>query len=156
LATELSGWSGEARPRLVVRQPRDEAEFQAALALRYAVFCDEQGVPEADEIDGRDREALQVVAVRGGHVIGTCRMLVEDGIGKLGRMAVARSARRGGIGARLLTEAEAAAGAAGVRRVILAAQVDAERFYSDHGYHTVGGHFMDAGIEHVRMEKALR
>ena len=143
-------------PELAVRPPRDEAELRAALALRHDVFCVEQGVPEADEIDGRDREALQVVAVRGGRVIGTCRMLVEDGIGKLGRMAVARSARRGGIGARLLTEAEAAAGAAGVRRVILAAQVDAERFYSDHGYHTVGGHFMDAGIEHVRMEKALR
>ena len=40
--------------------------------------------------------------------------------------------------------------------MILAAQVDAERFYSARGYHTVGGHFVDAGIEHVRMEKALR
>jgi len=127
-------------PELAVRPPRDEAELRAALALRHDVFCVEQGVSEADEIDGRDGEALHVVAVRDGRVVGTCRVLVDDGIGKLGRMAVARGARRGGVGAQLLD----------------AAQVDAERFYSARGYHTVGGHFVDAGIEHVRMEKALR
>ena len=143
-------------PELAVRRPRDEAENRAALALRHDVFCTEQGVSEGDEIDDRDAEALHVVAVRGGRVIGTCRMLVEGGLGKLGRMAVERGSRRGGIGARLLDEAEAAAGAAGARRVILAAQVEAEPFYASHGYYTVGGHFMDAGIEHVRMEKALR
>jgi ElaA protein len=143
-------------PDLAVRPPRDAAEWQAALALRHDVFCTEQGVSEADEVDGRDGEALQVVAVRDGRVIGTCRMLVENGVGKLGRMAVERDARRGGIGVRLLQAAEAAAADAGARRVILAAQVDAQRFYSAHGYHTVGGHFLDAGIEHVRMERALR
>jgi ElaA protein len=143
-------------PDLAVRPPRDAAEWGAALALRHDVFCTEQGVSEADEVDGRDGEALQVVAVRDGRVIGTCRMLVENGVGKLGRMAVERDARRGGIGVRLLQAAEAAAADAGARRVILAAQVDAQRFYSAHGYHTVGGHFLDAGIEHVRMERALR
>jgi predicted GNAT family N-acyltransferase len=143
-------------PDLAVRPPRDEAEYRAALALRRDVFCDEQGVSEAHEIDGRDHEALHVVAVRDGRVIGTCRMLVEGGVGKLGRMAVARDARRGGIGARLLVAAEAAARAHRARRVILAAQVDAERFYAAHGYIAIGAHFEDAGIEHVRMEKALR
>ncbi|HEX4626270.1 MAG TPA: GNAT family N-acetyltransferase [Solirubrobacteraceae bacterium] len=143
-------------PELAVRPARDEAELRAALALRHDVFCVEQGVSEADEIDGRDGEALHVVAVRDGRVVGTCRVLVDDGIGKLGRMAVAPGARRGGVGARLLDAAEAGARAEGAGRVILAAQVDAERFYSARGYHTVGGHFVDAGIEHVRMEKALR
>ena len=126
-------------PELAVRPPRDEAELRAALALRHEVFCVEQGVSEADEIDGRDGEALHVVAVRNGRVVGT-----------------SRGARRGGVGAQLLDAAEAGARAAGAGRVILAAQVDAQRFYSARGYHTVGGHFVDAGIEHVRMEKALR
>ena len=78
-------------PELAVRPPRDEAELRAALALRHDVFCVEQGVSEADEIDGRDGEALHVVAVRNGRVVGTCRVLIDDGIGKLGRMAVARA-----------------------------------------------------------------
>jgi predicted GNAT family N-acyltransferase len=89
-------------------------------------------------------------------VIGTCRVLVEGGLGMLGRMAVERGARRGGVGARLLGEAETAAREAGVRRIVLAAQVDAEVFYAAHDYATVGGRFLDAGIAHVRMEKALR
>jgi predicted GNAT family N-acyltransferase len=142
-------------PEIAVRPPQDGAELRAALALRYEVFCTEQGVSETEEIDGRDGEALHLVAVRGGRVIGTCRVLVEDGVGKLGRMAVERGARRGGIGGRLLEAAEAAARGAGARRVILAAQVYAESFYARHGYHAVGPHFEDAGIEHVRMEKAL-
>ena len=138
-----------------VRPPRDAAELEAALALRYAVFCDEQGVAEPDEIDGRDADALHVVAVRAGRVIGTCRVLVESGTAMLGRMAVKRSARRGGIGGRLLFAAEEEARAAGAQRVILAAQVAAEPFYAAHGYRAVGAHFEEAGIEHVRMEKAL-
>ena len=28
-----------------------------------------------------------------------------------------------------------------------------EPFYAARGYYTRGGHFVDAGIEHVRMEK---
>ena len=143
-------------PELAVRPPRDEAELRAALALRHDVFCVEQGVSEADEIDGRDGEALHVVAVRNGRVVGTCRVLVDDGIGKLGRMAVARGARRGGVGAQLLDAAEAGARAErrgprdprrpGRRRALLLRP----------RLPPVGGHFVDAGIEHVRMEKALR
>ena len=140
---------------LAVRPSRDAAEVEAALALRRAVFCDEQGVSEPDEVDGRDGEALHVVAVRDGRVIGTCRVLVESGAAKLGRMAVERSARRGGIGARLLFVAELQARAAGAQRVVLAAQVAAEPFYASHGYRAVGAHFEEAGIEHVRMEKAV-
>ena len=140
---------------LAVRASRDAAEVEAALALVRAVFCDEQGVSEPDEVDGRDGEALHVVAVRDGRVIGTCRVLVESGAAKLGRMAVERSARRGGIGARLLFVAELQARAAGAQRVVLAAQVAAEPFYAAHGYRAVGAHFEEAGIEHVRMEKAV-
>jgi hypothetical protein len=40
-----------------VRAARDEAEVEAALALREDVFCGEQGVSLADERDGRDAEA---------------------------------------------------------------------------------------------------
>ena len=138
-----------------VRPPRDAAELEAALALRHAVFCGEQGVSEADEIDGRDPDALHVVAVRDGRIIGTCRVLVESGTAMLGRMAVHRSARGEGVGAQLLLAAEERARTAGAQRVILAAQVAAEPFYAARGYGAVGAHFEEAGIEHVRMEKAL-
>jgi predicted GNAT family N-acyltransferase len=142
-------------PEIAVRLARDADEVRAALALRHAVFVDEQGVTVADEVDGRDDVALQVVVVRDGEVIGTCRVLVEEGHAKLGRMAVDRGLRGGGVGALLLAEGERLAREAGARLVVLAAQTAAESFYAAHGYRAVGQPFEDAGIEHVRMEKAL-
>lgn len=142
-------------PDVAVRLARDADELRAALALRHAVFVDEQGVAVADELDGRDDEALQIVVVRDGEVIGTCRVLVEGAHAKLGRMAVDRGLRRAGIGALLLAEAERLARDAGARLVVLAAQTYAEPFYAAHGYRAVGPPFQDAGIEHVRMDKAL-
>jgi predicted GNAT family N-acyltransferase len=138
-----------------VRLARGADELRAAIALRHAVFVDEQRVPISDEVDGRDDEALQVVAVRDDRVIGTCRALVEGRHAKLGRMAVERDARRGGIGSLLLAEAERAAREHGATLVSLAAQVDAQPFYAAHGYRAVGPTFDDAGIDHVRMEKPL-
>ena len=38
----------------------------AALELRHEVFCVEQGVPEREELDGRDREGIHLVAVVNG------------------------------------------------------------------------------------------
>jgi ElaA protein len=138
-----------------VRAARDEAEVEAALALREDVFCGEQGVSLADERDGRDAEALHLVAVDSHEVVGTCRLLVAGETVKLGRMAVARAARRRGIASRLLQECEARARALGARRIALSAQTDALALYERAGYESYGERFMDAGIEHLMMEKRL-
>jgi predicted GNAT family N-acyltransferase len=144
-----------APAELTVRRTRSADEVQAAFALRFAVFCDEQGVPRGDELDQRDEEAVQFVALRGGSVVGTCRLLVDGEVARIGRMAVARGERRGGVGRRLLEVGEEAAREHGARRVLLAAQVQAEPFYARHGYRAAGQPFEEAGIEHIRMEKAL-
>ena len=47
-----------------VRPARGEAEVRAALRLRHDVFVVEQRVPLADELDGRDDEALHRQANR--------------------------------------------------------------------------------------------
>jgi len=140
---------------LELRAPGDEAELEAALALRERVFCGEQGVsPEADR-DGRDPEALHVVAVEHGHVVGTCRLLMEEETARLGRMAVDRGARGKGLGAALLAEAERRATEAGARRVMLHAQERARSLYARGGYQPVGEPFMEEGLPHIAMEKTL-
>jgi predicted GNAT family N-acyltransferase len=139
----------------IVRTARDEDELAAALALRHAVFVLEQGVPVEEEQDGRDGEALQLVALDGARLIGTCRVLEHAGEAKLGRMAVAPEARGRGVASLLLDEAEAQARARGAARMVLDAQIGAQAFYERAGYVARGERFLDAGIEHVRMEKAL-
>jgi predicted GNAT family N-acyltransferase len=139
-----------------VRRARDESEVAAALALREDVFCGEQGVSLADERDGRDREAVHLVVVEDGAVLGTCRLLVDATTIKLGRMAVAPRARGRGLARALLDEADAQARALGGERIALAAQVAAQGVYERAGYGRYGEVFLDAGIEHVMMAKELR
>jgi len=138
-----------------VRPARDAAEVRAALALRHEVFVVEQRVPLEEEVDRHDSSALHLVAVDGGRVVATCRLVEEGATAHLGRMAVAASARRRGIASALLAEAETRARERGVRRVALAAQTGALALYEQAGYTGYGERFMDAGIEHLMMEKRL-
>jgi predicted GNAT family N-acyltransferase len=138
-----------------VRPARDDDEVSAALALRHAVFVVEQHVPPADEVDGRDGRALHLVAVDDGTVVATCRLLPEGATVKLSRMAVAASARRRGVASALLHAAEDRAREQGAQRLALSAQTDALALYERAGYTAYGRRFMDAGIEHLMMEKRL-
>ena len=113
-------------------------------------------MPEELERDGRDGEALHLVAIDGsGTVVGTCRLLVRGATMVLQRMAVDRGARGQGIGARLLEAAHAEAVAAGAREVELHAQVAVRDFYARAGYPPEGAEFEEAGIAHVVMRRAV-
>jgi predicted GNAT family N-acyltransferase len=138
-----------------VRPTRDDREVTAALALREEVFCGEQGVSLADERDGRDDDALHLIVEDDGTVVATCRLLFEGTTVKLGRMAVARSRRGLGLARMLLTEADTQARALGAERIVLAAQLSAKALYERAGYGAYGDVFLDAGIEHVMMDKPL-
>jgi predicted GNAT family N-acyltransferase len=141
---------------VTVRSTRDAKEIEAAMDLRVRVFCGEQGVSEEEERDDLDAEATQIVAVDENGVIATCRLRYpEGGVCKLERMVVDARLRGQGVGARLLTGAEGEARSEGAEEMVLHAQRRAEAFYAANGYVAEGETFMDAGIEHVRMTKAL-
>jgi predicted GNAT family N-acyltransferase len=126
------------------------------MALRIKVFCGEQGVDEEEERDDLDDEAVQVVGLDETGVIATCRLRdVGEGTWKLERMVVERRLRKLGVGGRLLAGAEDQARSAGATEMLLHAQRRAEAFYAAGGYVAEGETFMDAGIEHVAMRKAL-
>ena len=124
--------------------------------LRVRVFVDEQGVSPEEELDELDQEATQLVALDESGILATCRLReVEDGVWKLERMAVESRFRRAGVGARLLEGAEKEASGAGAHEMLLHAQRRAEPFYAANGYAAEGEIFMDAGIEHIAMRKAI-
>ncbi len=138
-----------------VRRVRDEREMAAALELRHDVFCVEQGVPEWEELDGRDGEGIHLVAIADGELLGTCRVLLVGSTAQFSRLAVRPSARRHGIATALLKAADQETIAAGARRLVLHAQTYAQSLYEAAGYRTRGRAFTEAGIEHIAMEKQV-
>jgi predicted GNAT family N-acyltransferase len=138
-----------------VRRAQGEREFRDALALRHAVFCVEQGVPEREELDGRDPEGIHLVAVADGQLLATCRLLIVGRTVQFSRLAVRTTARRRGIATALLEAAETESRAAGAARIVLHAQTYARDLYERVGYRPRGAVFREAGIEHLAMEKEL-
>jgi predicted GNAT family N-acyltransferase len=138
-----------------VRPARDAAEVRAALDLRHEVFVVEQRVPVEEEYDEHDDTALHLVAVEDGRIVATARVVMEGTTAKIGRVAVAREARRRGIASRLIEASEAHARERGAQRLALAAQTGALALYEKAGYSAYGERFMDAGIEHLMMGKDL-
>ena len=87
-----------------------------------------------------------------GKAIATGRLLPD---GHIGRMAVLKSWRGRGIGAAVLNELVKAALNRGHGQVALSAQVHAVPFYRAHGFVPVGEEYLEAGIPHQAMKRAL-
>jgi len=121
--------------------------------IREAVFVCEQLVPLELEWDEADAACVHVLAEDdSGTPIGTGRLLPD---GHIGRMAVLPTWRRRGVGAALLTELMRIALEQGFAEVVLNAQTQAMAFYGRHGFSAEGEAFLDAGIPHRRMRRAL-
>jgi predicted GNAT family N-acyltransferase len=125
-------------------------------ALRRVVFIDEQGVSEADEVDGLDGKAVHLLAWDGACPVGTARLLIKGGVGKIGRVCVLPEVRGTGLGAALIEAALAElAGMPGVTEAYLGSQSHATGFYEKLGFAMEGEEFLDAGIPHRHMRRAL-
>lgn len=124
--------------------------------LRRVVFIDEQGVSEADEVDGLDPEAIHLLAFDGNRPVGTARILLKGPVGKIGRVCVLPEARGTGLGAALIRAAlEVLRAQPGVSEAYLGSQSHATGFYEKLGFAVEGEEFQDAGIPHRHMRRAL-
>ena len=125
-------------------------------ALRRVVFIEEQGVSEADEVDGLDGRAIHLLAWDGDCPVGTARLLVKGATGKIGRVCVLPEVRGSGLGAALIVAAlEELARIPGVTEAYLGSQAHATGFYEKLGFVVEGEEFLDAGIPHRHMRRAL-
>lgn len=137
----------------VIAETDDLAE---CLALRRRVFIEEQGVPEADELDGTDAGAIHLLAALAGRPIGTARLKIAGDTGKIGRVCVLPGARGTGLGrALVLAAVDRLSAEPGVTTAKLSAQADAVGFYEKLGFTAHGPVYLDAGIPHRDMTRAL-
>lgn len=151
----------------LVRTPE---EMQAALAVRYRVFVEEQHVPLAEEVDryddrpGERDDVVHVLARYGDEPVATARLLLDlhdpaapghEGYPHIGRVAVLPHLRGTGIGRLVMDTLHEEARRRGHRGVTLAAQLHAAPFYEHLGYIARGPVFLEAGIEHREMDYVL-
>jgi predicted GNAT family N-acyltransferase len=162
----------------VVRVESDDHRYEDALSVRYAVFVDEQGVPEELEVDDHEASATHFVGYAdddadaddadsetrghgeadgaGGEPVAAARLReYEPCVGKVERVAVRAEHRGEGLGAAVMDAVEAYATREGFDELYLHAQLHVEAFYAARGYERDGEPFTEAGIEHVAMRLAL-
>ena len=127
--------------------------MEGAVGVRFRVFVDEQSIPPEEELDEYDAVATHALAMENGQAIGTGRVIITDGIARIGRMAVDLPYRRRGVGGLLLRFLEAEAKAQGATEYVLHAQEYVKSFYAAHGYTEHGEPFLEVDIPHVEMRK---
>ena len=123
--------------------------------LRRIVFTQEQGVSEAEEIDGLDHQAIHFLAEHDGKPVGTARILIKGDSAKIGRVCVLKEARGTHQGKALILACIHWASNEGLKRAVLGAQVHALGFYEALGFSAFGPIYDDAGIDHRDMELFL-
>lgn len=130
----------------------------ALLQLRVEVFIIEQKCPY-QELDGRDldvetRHFWLASRDDNAQVVGCLRMLeLPGGAFRIGRVCVARHARRNGAARRLM---QGALGEVGDRDCVLDAQSHLTGIYATLGFEPSGNSFTEDGIEHIPMRRVNR
>ncbi|KAA0966708.1 GNAT family N-acetyltransferase [Sporosarcina sp. ANT_H38] len=139
-----------------VRIATSDLEQEDAFSVRRKVFVEEQGVPLELELDHYDKTAAHFVIYSSESPIGAGRIReTSDGIGKVERVCVLGEYRGKHLGNLIMHALEEHATAAGMKKVILNAQVHAIHFYEKLGYVITSPEFMDADIPHRAMEKVI-
>ena len=140
---------------MLVRVADFTADFTSLRRVRETVFIDEQRVPRELEFDDRDALCVHVLAFDGDLPVGTGRLDLDYG-GKVGRVAVVATHRRFGVGTAVMEALHGAARERNQARLWCNAQLTAVPFYERLGYVSSGLVFVEAGIDHLRMDYVLR
>lgn len=138
-----------------IHKVKDKKEMDLVHEIRREVFINEQGVPEELEMDELDQEAVHVLAYVDGIPAGCGRMIIDGDYAKIDRVAVKKNMRRNGIGTGICKLLIALAEDSCINSIFVNAQLSAVNFYTSLGFEGEGGTFFEAGIEHVKMVKAL-
>ena len=126
---------------------------EALTRIRTEVFLQEQQVPVADEWDGKDGAAVHFIVIAdNGSAVACARLLIEQSLLHIGRVAVLKPWRQQGIGHQLMEFIlRWCATQYPQNRIYLHAQTSRVAFYERLGFSSHGDVFMDAGIPHIEM-----
>lgn len=121
--------------------------------LRDEVFVDEQGFPAHLEDDEHESTAWHYIVEENGETVATGRLIeLEEGIYKLGRIAVKKSMRGQKLGVDVTSALIAKAKKFKAKLIKISGQTHAVPFYEKFGFAVAGQEFMEENLPHVDME----
>ncbi|MGN7393174.1 GNAT family N-acetyltransferase [Peribacillus frigoritolerans] len=135
-----------------------ENDLKIAFHIRKEVFVEEQDFLlefEFDEFDTLNALSEHILVYYNENPVGTGRLRVVDGLGKLERICILEPYRKFGLGKIILKTLEEIAKEQGITQVKLHGQTQAEGFYKKLGYRTSSDVFMEDGGPHLLMIKEL-
>jgi predicted GNAT family N-acyltransferase len=131
-------------------------DIQCCFDIRRRVFVDGQNVPEADEWDGLDGQAEHYLLRTNGQPAATARIRYLGEKAKIERVAVLEDYQKQGLGKIIMQYIlEAIKCKQGISMAILGAQEHAIGFYEGLGFGVCSESYMDAGIPHKWMQRAI-
>ncbi|MGL4953347.1 MAG: GNAT family N-acetyltransferase [Culicoidibacterales bacterium] len=129
----------------------DQKYKEQAFEVRHNVFTLEQGYPSEIDIDEYDETAWHVVIIENNQPIATARLIKIGDKTKIGRVAVIQSARKRGLGAKVMQVLLDKAQELGRKKVVLHSQTHAQEFYEKLGFVSDGENFLEDGQPHIAM-----
>jgi ribosomal protein S18 acetylase RimI-like enzyme len=126
------------------------------LDLRWRVLRKPLGQGRDAAVFPFEAESLHLVALEAGRVVG-CVLFHPEGpeTGRLFQMAIEPDRQGTGLGTRLVRALEEEVGARGFREITLHARDTAVGFYARLGYLSFGAPYVEVGIPHQNMRRAL-
>lgn len=130
-----------------------KSNSEVLISIRDQVFIQEQRVSRADELDDKDETAIHFLVENDqGKAVACARVLEEDNLFHIGRVAVLAEYRHQQIGRRLMQFILRWCNQQNPDcKIYLHAQTTRVLFYEHLGFVAKGNIFMDAGIEHIEM-----
>ena len=112
-----------------IKKITTENDLQVALNIRKSVFIDEQQVPESEEFDQFDtlqEQCQHVLVCHDNEPVGTGRVRIVDGTGKLERICILKPYRKYGLGKVIIRELEKIMQEKGITKIKLHGQTQAK------------------------------
>ncbi|MTI39896.1 GNAT family N-acetyltransferase [Fulvivirga lutimaris] len=134
-----------------------ESDMAIAYAIRSAVFTDEQRIPAAVDIDGKDKNAVNILAWGDSKAIGTGRLYpVNDHLGEIARIAVAEEYRGAGVAKLIIQKLETLARKQGLKELTLWPHERLKAFYESLGFEVMPNQRqVVAGYPLIKMHKII-
>lgn len=131
-------------------------DYGREVALRHEVLRKQLAPGAADDDHDAEIAYAHFGLFDGPELVACCFVVpLADGAVRLRQMAVRADQQQRGLGRRLIRQVETTLAERGCPRIILHARDVAKGFYERVGYAFTSDEFLEVGIPHFRMEKAL-